>query len=64
MPRHRAPSPVTVGEPMPPPAAPGEPDYLIALLIAAPLLAVDGACAFIIARITAWYARRWRDPSG
>ena len=47
---------------MPPMAAPGEPNYLIALLIAAPLLAAGGICAFVIARVTAWYARRWRGP--
>ena len=47
---------------MPPMAAPGEPNYLIALLVAAPLLATGGTCAFIIARVTAWYARRWRGP--
>lgn len=47
---------------MPPLSAPGEPNYLIALLVAAPLLVVGGTCAFVIARVTAWYARRWRGP--
>lgn len=43
-------------------SAPGEPNYLIALLVAAPLLVVGGTCAFVIVRVTAWYARRWRGP--
>jgi len=60
--QRRSSSPATVGSFMPPMAAPGEPNYLIALLIAAPLLAAGGACAFIVARVTAWYARRWRGP--
>lgn len=47
---------------MPPMAVSGEPNYLIALLVAAPLLVVGGTCAFIVARVTAWYARRWRGP--
>ncbi len=60
--RRRSSSPATVESFMPPMAASSEPNYLIALLIAAPLLAVGGTCAFIIARVTAWYARRWRGP--
>ncbi len=60
--RETANAPTTRACTSPPLAAPGEPNYLIALLVAASLLVADGTWAFVIARVTAWYARRWRGP--
>src|SRR5262245_57992772 len=38
------------------------PQYVVALVIAAPLLGAGIVLALIVARFSAWYARRWRGP--
>lgn len=39
-----------------------DPQYLVALIIAAPLLVAGIILSLIITRFSAWYARRWRGP--
>jgi hypothetical protein len=41
---------------------PPDPQYLVALLIAAPLLGAGIVLSLLITRFSAWYARRWRGP--
>jgi hypothetical protein len=39
-----------------------DPQYFVALVIAAPLLGAGIILSLIITRFSAWYARRWRGP--
>jgi len=43
------------------PAAPSQ--AVIALAIALPILIPGAILAFIVARVSAWYARRWQPTS-
>lgn len=38
------------------------PQYLVALAIAAPMLGAGLLLSLLVARLSAWYARRWRGP--